>query len=279
MFNSHIRNRISQRHVAGLDLEQAVKICAQYVAVGYSSAISVWTHAGDDKYHTAGECRKILGTISGKKMDSYLSINPAALNFNQEIFRDIVRNLPDNKIRIHFDSFLPCLAEDSLDYLMMAREVYKNVGYTISARWMRCFDDAKKIIGLNIPVRIVKGQWRDPADTNVDVNENFIKIIRLLNNRVPLIGVATHDKRLVNESADLLLKSGSKFEIEQLFSLPLVREISGNCTGASDIKVRIYVPYGKPSLPYNMRNVVQRPAMIGWFLRDLFKIHSGDNQM
>ena len=188
------------------------------------------------------------------------------------LFEYICKKIPDNNVRIHFDSFSPDLADRTLQYFKQTKKIYNNVGYTIPARWLRSFNDAEQIAGMNVPVRIVKGQWRDPDDIKIDVEENFLKIIKILINKAPLIAIATHDLKLAEKAIKILGNTKTEFELEQLFSLPIIGKTIQSHFKKLNIKIRLYVPYGEPYLPYNLRTFNERPAMIAWFIRDLANV-------
>lgn len=272
MFNDYVRNMIAKRHIAGADLGHAEKICKWCSANGWATTISAWTLPNENKLSVAEKYIEIIKTISSRGYDSYLSIKPSALEFDLNLFEHIVKEIPYESVRIHFDSLSPDLAEKSLRYFKQVRTIYANVGYTIPARWLRSFYDAKEIAGMNVPVRIVKGQWRDPDDFKLAGEKNYLKIIGMLIDNVPLIAIATHDKHLAEKAVELFNGTETAFEVEQFFSLPLIGEaIQSRCNGRK-FKIRLYVAYGEPYLPYNLKDVNMRPALISWFVRDFFNL-------
>ena len=269
MLNNYITNIIGKRHVAGPYLYNAEKICQWASVNGCATTISVWTHPHENKKSVAEKYINIINSISYKGFDSYLSIKPSALQFDLDLFESIAREASDNKIRIHFDSLSPDLAGRSLQYFKQVKTIYNNVGYTLPARWLRSLKDAEEIVNLNVPVRIVKGQWQDPLNFKINIEENFLKIIEMLINKSSLIAIATHDLHLAKQSVELLNDAKVNFELEQFFSLPMIGD---KLQKDIAVKVRLYVAYGQPYLPYNLKAVAERPAMINWFVRDLFNL-------
>jgi proline dehydrogenase len=142
---------------------------------------------------------------------------------------------------------------------------HRNIGCTLPSRWHRSIQDAQRVIDYGVPVRVIKGQWSDPLPPAVNARENYLKIIDALAGRAKLVAVATHDHALAVEAMKRLLKAKTQCEMEQMSSLPQ------NCAQAAKslcIPMRIYIPYGFPSLPYNLRYVKTRPAIVGWVIRD-----------
>ncbi len=141
-------------------------------------------------------------------------------------------------------------------------------GFTLPSRWARSMADADRIVELGAPARIVKGQWRDPDAPRMDCRKNFLEIAARLAGRCRNVGVATHDVRLARKALSRLSAGGSRCELEQLFSLPLG---GVKYARAHDIPSRVYVPYGHPGIPYNVRFATFRPALLAWFLFDLVR--------
>ncbi len=272
MFNDYLKNLVAKRHIAGSDLEKAEKICRWCAENGWATTISVWTLPDESKQSVAEKYIEIIKTISRKGYDSYLSIKPSALEFDLNLFEHIVKEIPGENVRIHFDSLSPDLAEKSLRYFKQVKTIYANVGYTIPARWLRSFYDAEEIARMNVPVRIVKGQWRDPDHFKLAGEKNYLKIINMLIDRVPLIAIATHEKRLAEKAMKLFESTETTFELEQFFSLPSIGEAIQSRYNTHKFKIRLYIAYGQPYLPYNLRDANIRPALISWFVRDLFNL-------
>ena len=97
--------------------------------------------------------------------------------------------------------------------------------------------------------------------------QNYLRIISILEGRAKLVAVATHDKKLAGKALYHLKDSGTPCEMEQLSSLPQ------NCVQLAKslrVPVRLYIPFGYPSIPYNLRHANARPTIILCVLRDFF---------
>lgn len=270
MFSANLRNYLAKKHIAGSQLNDALSVCRLNSAKKWGTVMSVWTD-NEDKNIYVNDCLDVCNTIAKEKLDCYLSIKPASISFDIYCFKRIADAAELSNIRIHFDSLTYDLAEKSFEFLKKAKVLYPNVGYTLPARWKRSIKDAEEISKLKIPVRIVKGQWSDPENDKINTRSNFLEIAKRLANNVTQISIATHDRKLAKKTI-LQLKQANhyKTEIEQFFSLPLTGK---KLAAKNDVKLRIYVPYGVPYLPYNFRFVYERPAMFSWMLRDLFSVN------
>ncbi len=269
MLKNNIINYIAKKHIAGTYLEDALAICRLAESSGWSTAISVWTREGVSFEENASKYHEIISAIINEKLNSYLSIKPSSINFNLKMFEQLACYASQEKMRIHFDSLSPDSADRYLKFLMEAITIYPLLGYTLPSRWRRSLLDAELISELNIPVRIVKGQWPDPDYKQINSRKNFLEIIKILAGKVPMIGIATHEKSLAEKAIEIASTTNTQYELEQFFSLPSVEK---KLSQKYNLKKRLYVVYGEPYLPYNLRSANKRPAMIGWVLKDIFDL-------
>ncbi len=271
MLKDNVINYIAKKHIAGPNLDDALSICKLAENSGWSTTISVWTGKDISADENAKKYQEIILAIIDSNLTSYVSIKPPAINFDLKRFDRIAKLAASRNIRIHFDSLSPDLADNYLKFLKGAKTIYPFLGYTLPSRWNRSLFDAELISRLNIPVRIVKGQWPEFEHSRIDSRKNFIKLINILAERVPLIGIATHEKILAERAIEIITKTKTPYELEQFFSLPF---IDMKLAQKYNFKKRLYVVYGEAYLPYNLRSINKRPAMLGWVLKDILDLKS-----
>lgn len=269
MLKEEIIKIIGKRHIAGANLSDALKVCRMEEGHNWGTIISAWTYDDEDKVMVAAKNKEILEVIVKEKLNSALSFKPHAIDYDMDLFKVMIQGLENYKIRIHIDSLFPETAEKSLEFFHTAKLLYDNIGYTLPSRWKRSLSDADVMISHNTPVRIVKGQWIDKSNPGINPRKSFIELVEKLADRVPHIGIATHDIMLAKRVFEIAKRSSTEFELEQLFSLP---QISGKLSRDFKIKVRIYVPYGTAYMPYSVNQMRVRPAILFWMLRDLLNI-------
>lgn len=263
---------LAKKHIAGPTLDDAVKICRRASESGWRNTLSVWTGKNAGAEEHARKYLEILNSIVENDFDSYLSIKPSGINFSLKTYESLAHTAVIKHTRIHFDSLSPDLTDLYISFLKKAITIYENAGFTLPSRWNRSLKDADEISGLKIPVRVVKGQWGDPGHQKVDPKKNYLRIVDKLCGRVPLIAIATHDRQVADEAINLLDKNNCDFELEQFFSLPLI--VNKIPFDKDRIRKRIYVVYGEPYLPYDLRSANKRPGMILWILHDAFHFKS-----
>src|SRR5437870_9369637 len=150
------------------------------------------------------------------------------------------------------------------------------VGCTLPARWCRSLSDVDQAVALGVRVRVVKGQWPDPAGSDPDVQRNFLAIVESLAGRASRVGVATHDPQLARAALAHLCATGTACELELLYGLPARTPLE--IARAAGVPVRFYVPYGHAWLPYGLSQARQHPRVLWWAMRDLLAGSRGTGQ-
>ena len=128
-------------------------------------------------------------------------------------------------------------------------------------------------------MRLCKGAYNEPPKVafpkKADVDANYIKLMKILLPSGIYHGIATHDPAMIEATKEFAYDRGIKrdqFEFQMLYGIrtdlqrQLVRE---------GFRLRVYIPFGVDWFPYFMRRLAERPANIGFFLRNLFP-RSGD---
>ena len=85
------------------------------------------------------------------------------------------------------------------------------------------------------------------------------------------IAVATHDERIVEHVKAFTAREGisrDRFEFQMLYG---VRPALQRALAAEGYKVLVATPFGPDWYPYLMRRLAERPANVGFFLRNLVR--------
>jgi proline dehydrogenase len=211
----------------------------------------------------------------------YLSIKVPALGFDQALVGEIVERAARGGVGVHFDSHEADQADRTFATIAAAaRQLPANaagdrgdggagawrLGCTLPGRWPRSLDDAGHTADLGLRVRVVKGQWADPAAPDVDPRRGFLEVVDRLAGRARQVAVASHDAPLAREALQRLRRAGTPAELELLLGLPM----QGALRVAREMQapVRIYLPFGVSWLPYALLHVQKNPRVAWWALRD-----------
>ena len=104
-----------------------------------------------------------------------------------------------------------------------------------------------------------------------DVDRNFVSLMQTLLRSGIYHGIATHDEAMVAATREFAEREGiskDSFEFQMLFGIRRDLQIQ---LAKDGYKVRVYVPFGAFWYPYFMRRLAERPANIGFILRNILK--------
>ena len=171
------------------------------------------------------------------------------------------------KVRLHCDSHGPEVADQTLAFAERLIAAGAVVSITLPGRWRRSLADAEWAIKHRVAVRVVKGQWADPADPGRDMRAGYLELIDHLAGRAAMVDVATHDVALALEATGRLKAAGTPHTWELLFGLPMKQAL--RLAAQRGIRARVYIPYGAAYLPYALGKLRHQPRIAWWMLRDL----------
>ncbi len=257
--------RAAQAYVAGEHLSDAIGTLERLKDRSLAATLGFWDSAPDSPRGVADTYLKALTALANR--DGYLSIKLPALKFSAELAGEVAQAAAAARVRLHCDAHDIDLVDPTKS---LTEEMLRSgaiVGCTLPGRWRRSVDDARWAIRHRLPVRVVKGQWADPADSARDPRAGFLEVIDQLAGRAATVSVASHDIPLALDAINRLEAAGTPCNWELLYGLPMraaVRQAADR-----NIPVRVYVPYGAAYLPYAMGKLRQDPRIAWWLLKDL----------
>lgn len=231
---------------------------------------------------TVDEYVRLLREIHAAGLDSNISVKLTSigLSIRPDLALDGARRLVEEARR--YGNFVRIDMEDTpytdatlAIYRTLRREGFDNVGVVIQAYLYRSERDLEELESLGANVRLCKGAYREPPDrafpqkARVDANYRKLAARRL---RAGLYtGFATHDERaiaFVKEEARRLGVPRDRFEFQLLYG---IRPDLQQRLAQEGYRVRVYVPYGTQWYPYFVRRLAERPANVGFVLRNLLR--------
>jgi proline dehydrogenase len=151
----------------------------------------------------------------------------------------------------------------------------RNIGAVVQACLRRSAADVKHLNALGARVRLVKGAYREPRDVayqkkdEVDAQYRALMETLLVHGTYPAI--ATHDPELIDAAQQFTAAhriDKSRFEFQMLFG---IRRDLQTSLAAAGHPFRVYLPFGKEWFPYFMRRLGERPANVGFVLKNLIR--------
>ena len=257
-------------YVAGPKLEDAVRACRSLNERGLRTTIGYVTGPNDTPRTVARRYSTTIDAIADDRIDCYVSVKAPELRFSRDLFRDIADHAHARGVRLHFDAMGAGDVDETFTLINELRSRHPDIGCTLPGRWTRSAADADRAIDLNLGVRIVKGEWADRREREVEPRAGSLAILDRIAGRVRDVAVGTHDPWLARVALRRLRTAGTPCELEVLMGYPFQRVLPS--AKAEGVPVRMYVPYGNLSPPYSLSQVTKKPRIAAWTIRDLYRI-------
>ena len=265
-----LERRTAGAYVAGPKLEDAILACRALSASGFASTIGYVNAPNDSPRTVAERYAGMIDGIAGAGLDCYASIKAPLIGFSRTLARGIADRARQKTVGLHFDALGPEDVDKTFSLIEEVRTVHPAIGCTLPSRWRRSVPDAARAIELGLNVRIVRGEWADSREREVDPVTGWMAIVDRIAGKVPHVAIATHNPKLARQALRRLRAEGTPCSLEVLLGYPIRRV--GAAAAAERVPIRIYVPFGSPSLPYSLADATKRPRVAWWTLRDLYML-------
>ena len=285
--HSPVGGKLSSRFVAGLEIEDALRVCSQVNDQGMHVTLdslgeSVTT--ADEAHRAADVYHQLIDQIAARKLDSNISVKLTQMGLTQDpaLAEQIATDLTEhaqatgNFVRIDMeDSGLTQVTLDIVRRIHARPGLQNSIGIVIQSYLFRSQADIESLIADGIRVRLCKGAYKEPADVafpkKADVDTNYIKLADMLLQSPIYHGLATHDEKMIAAARSFAAQRGidrSRFEFQMLFG---VRRDLQRKLVAEGYNVRVYIPFGREWYPYFMRRLAERPANVFFIARNLLR--------
>jgi proline dehydrogenase len=285
--HSTLGGKLSSRFVAGIEIEDALRVCKQVNQQGMHVTLdslgeSVSTEA--EAQRAADIYHDLLDQIAARKLDSNISVKLTQMGLTQkpELAEEIATSLAQhahatgNFVRIDMeDSPLTRVTLDIVRRIHARLELRGSIGIVIQSYLYRSQADIEQLIAEGIRVRLCKGAYKEPAEVafpkKSDVDVNYVKLSNMLLQSSIYHGLATHDEKMIDAARSFAQARDidrSRFEFQMLFG---VRRDLQRKLVAEGYNVRVYIPFGREWYPYFMRRLAERPANVFFIAKQMFR--------
>jgi proline dehydrogenase len=285
METSPSANRLTSRFIAGLALEDALRVAA---SLRQQNTLATLDHLGEnvtsiaeaaaarDDYLLALERiaeLQLRSTISVKVTALGLDISESACFDNLAVLVDTAHGMGS---RVEMDMEASPYTDRTLRLVHTMHERHPNsVRAVIQAYLHRSAADIDGLCRAGIPVRLCKGAYQEPPEVafqlKSEVDASFVRLMETLFDRGTCPAIATHDSRILDH-ADVYIRqrriNAEQFEFQMLYG---VRRDLQRSLLKLGYALRLYVPYGAAWYPYFMRRLAERPANVGFILRNMVR--------
>lgn len=262
-----LQDKATLNYTSGPEADDAISTASHINQLGYNITIGYWNLGSESPQHVMSQHHSAITRLTEHHIPGYLSIKAPAFEFNHASYLSLIEASNKGNIRLHFDSMHHEHTDATYKLIEAFLDRYHHVpGCTLPGRWQRSLADAERAIQLGSAIRVVKGQWPDPAQPDMDPAKGFMAVIEKLTSKAQLVRVASHDPILVKTALSRLKETETPCELEVLYGLPLQHVVP--IAASLAVPVRIYIPFGYAWLPYCISNIRKNPAILLWLFRD-----------
>jgi proline dehydrogenase len=281
-----IVRKFANKYIAGDKLSEAVSLTKKLNGEGILTTMDVLGEGVTNEAQTVEsmkECLEVLDSIHNNKLDSNLSLKLTQLGLQIDMelcwrnMKEILDKAKKYNFFVRIDMEDSSCTDDTLKIFERSKQYYPNCGVVVQAYLKRTFNDVKKIIdsgmqGVNF--RLCKGIYVEPAEIafkkKEEINNNFLKVLRLMLENKAYTGIATHDDKLVEGSYSILKEldmKNNEYEFQMLLG---VRENLRDKIHNDGHRLRIYVPFGSHWYKYSIRRFKENPSLAGYVVKSIF---------
>jgi proline dehydrogenase len=275
---------MSRRFVAGETLDDAVYAARKCNDLGMMTSLD---YLGENVSTTTDAQRardaylEIFDRIAVEKLDANVSckLTQMGLDLSPEFCEGLVLSVVEraasygNFLRVDMEG--STYTQRTVELVKRIRSRNAAIGTVIQSYLYRSEKDIQDLLGYRCRIRLCKGAYKEGVDVaferKQDVDGNYVRLMQQLLPSGVYHGIATHDPKMIGETIRWAAEkrvSKDDFEFQMLYGIrtDLQRRLV-----KGGFRVRVYIPYGQDWFPYFMRRLAERPANIGFLVRNLFR--------
>jgi len=270
------------RFVAGETLDECVAVLRRLNDQGlYANTTLLGEDVADadEARAVAAEYQGVLERLHAEELRANvaLKLTHLGLDLGPEIAFDNVRGLVERAAElgnfIRIDMEYSAVVDATLAVYRRLRESgLDNVGTVLQSYLYRTEDDLESLLPLAPNLRFVKGAYLEPSEVaypeKSEVDAAYVRLIERSLRGGGYTAIATHDERLIEHAIAFTDGEGigrDRFEFQMLYGVrpQLQLDLAGR-----GFKVLVATPFGPQWFPYLMRRLAERPANVGFFVRN-----------
>jgi proline dehydrogenase len=286
---SSLGHRVSGRFVAGTQLQDALRVTRGLNASGMAVSVDNLgenVSNAQEARQSAALYQQLLEEMSTRGLDANVSLKLTHMGLDVDplLAYELVHGLvvqaasgrPKNFVRVDMEG--SAYTQRTLD---LVRELHGKpegcgcVGAVIQSYMRRSEADVSDLLRDGIRIRLCKGAYKEPPEIAYqgkrEVDASYIRLMKTLLKSGVYHGLATHDESIIREAQSFVIREKiprQAFEFQMLYGIrrdlqkALVRE---------GWRMRVYVPFGTEWYPYLMRRLAERPANLGFVVRNMLR--------
>jgi len=251
---------------------------------------TVLTHLGEnisdrsEAQQVTDHYLEVLERIRQKTLQTEISIKLTQLgldlspDFCYENLKTIIMRAAKESI-VWIDMEASNYVDATLDLYRRALGEFPNAGVCLQAYLYRTKNDLAKLLPLRPSIRLVKGAYNEPPEIafprKADVDQNYFALGKEMlhakkEQRCVRAAFGTHDIAMIRRLSEEASKEGfsrADFEVQMLYGIQRAEQERLTAEGCTSI---VLVSYGTFWYPWFVRRLAERPANLGFMLRNVF---------
>jgi proline dehydrogenase len=279
----------SRSYISGENIDDAMRASKDLNSKNIKVTLDVlgeFIKTLDEAESNKQEYLNLIDITYKNKIDGHFSLKPTSFgllidkNICYNHIREIIIKAASygGFIRIDMEDS-PCTEDEITLFRKLKTEYPENVGLVMQAYLRRTLNDLQSMLDLNSPeiplnFRLCKGIYVEPEAIAFkkyeEVNMHYLEDLEFLLSNKIFVGIATHDKPLIEGAYDLIRKYNipkNMYEFQMLYGVtPKLRESIVN----EKHNMRVYVPFGKQWFGYSTRRLKENPKMASHIIKAIF---------
>jgi proline dehydrogenase len=279
----------SRPYISGETIEDAIRVSKEFNNKHIMVTLDVlgeFIKTLEEAETNKKEYLSLLEVSFRNGLDTNVSLKPTSfgLLIDKEICLNHIREIVaraasyNGFIRIDMEDS-PCTDLEIELFRKLKGEYPRSVGLVLQAYLKRTFQDITNLLDLNsseVPLsfRLCKGIYVEPESIAFkkyeEINQHFLEDLEYIFRNKIHVGIATHDKALVEGAYKLIDKykvPKTMYEFQMLYGVtPNLRD---RIVSAGH-NMRVYIPFGKQWFGYSTRRLKENPKMASHIIKAIF---------
>ncbi|MGD9930492.1 MAG: proline dehydrogenase family protein [Mangrovibacterium sp.] len=279
----------SKRYIAGETIDDGLRVARELNAQGVEVTVDVLGEFITSLAQAEGYKNKYLETIdrfTSENIKGNFSLKPSMFGLlidkeacYKHLYDIIALAVEKNSfVRIDMEDS-QCVDPEMTLFKQLKKEFPGHVGLVVQAYLRRTLDDLNNLNNLPanghpLNFRLCKGIYVEPPHVAYkeyqEVREHFLEDLEYMFKNTMYVGIATHDKYLIDQAKILIEKyevPKDMYEFQMLYGVtPELRK----SVVQEGHRMRVYVPFGKEWFGYSTRRLKENPKMASHIIKALF---------
>ncbi len=276
-----------KRFMPGEDLEEAIAAARLLKA---NSTPTVFTYLGESvkDLNEAGEVRDhyiaLFEKIAAAKLDIEISVKLTQLGLDlsaESTYRNL-KAVADKAVALRnmvwIDMERSNYVDATIDLYKKIRKDYANTGLCLQSYLRRTKKDVEDLLPISPSIRLVKGAYNEPKEIAFpekrDVDTNYFELSKMLlkgaSGNGARIAFGTHDTILHQQVIKAAGEMGIRRDMVEIQMLYGIKVNEQERLAAEGYNLRVLISYGKAWYKWYVRRLAERPANIGFVLKNIF---------